>query len=217
MAKLTDVFCTYTGGGVYVCTAKYGDVYLASDLDSYGTYDVPYDDIEEKYDCNYDEHWKDSSDPLPTWGELLESIIESHEAGISTNMVVSEVRADICACHPNLNTRIGDDVGKFNCMSKGKPDDIKTYPIGNGEITLTTQDAEELRILLQTEHLRRTINEHIDEQIDEFNFPTPRSRNSFVDELVRQNDDLISYDSIYYKETMMENIYDRANELKLLR
>ena len=48
--KLTDVLCTYTGGNIYVITAKLNDVYLATDIGTYGTYDVPYDDIEEKYD-----------------------------------------------------------------------------------------------------------------------------------------------------------------------
>ena len=108
MAKLTNVECTYTGGGIYVCTAKFGDVYFTSDLDLYGTYDVPYWDIEEKYDCDYDAHWKDSSEPLPTWGELLEAIRDSYENGVSTNMDFSEVRADLLANHPNLNVRIGE-------------------------------------------------------------------------------------------------------------
>ena len=96
-------------------------------------------------------------------------------------------------------------------------DSIKTYHIGNGEITLTEQDAEDLRILLQTEYLRKYINEQIDTHIEDFDFHGPRSRRLFVDEILRQNDDLISYDSIYHEETMMENIYDRANEHNLLR
>lgn len=108
MAKLTNVYCTYTGGGIYVCTAKFGDVYLATDFDMYGTYDVPHADIEEKYDCDYDSHWKDSPDPLPTWGDLLDAIRKSYEDGISTNMDFSEVRADLRANHPNLNVRIGE-------------------------------------------------------------------------------------------------------------
>lgn len=106
MAQLTDVYCTYTGGGIYVCTAKFGDVYLMTDLQDYGTYDVPYDDIEEKYNCDYDGHWVTCTDPLPTWSELLEAIRISHESGISTNMDFNEVRAEMCACHPDLRLRI---------------------------------------------------------------------------------------------------------------
>ena len=96
-------------------------------------------------------------------------------------------------------------------------ENIKTYPVGNGEITLTEQDAEELRIMLQTEHLRKVIDELIDERIDQFNFHGRRSRRSFVDDILRLHDDLISYDSLYYEETIMENIYNKANELNLLR
>ena len=108
MAKLTDVYCTYTGGNIYVCTAKFGDVYLASDLESYGTYDVPYDDIEEKYDCDYDSHWKDSSDPLPTWQELLDAIRDSYERGVSTNVSMYEVEAILHECHPCMSMHIGE-------------------------------------------------------------------------------------------------------------
>ena len=108
MAKLTNVSCNYTGGGIYVCTAQYGDVYLASDLDSFGTYDVPWDDIEEKYDCDYDSHWKTSAEPLPTWAELLDAIRASYEEGVSTNMDFNEVRSILCAYHPDLRVRIGE-------------------------------------------------------------------------------------------------------------
>ena len=76
MAELKNVYCTYTGGGIYIVTAQYGDVYLASDLQTYGSYDVPYDDIDEKYDHDYDGHWKDSPVPYPTWAELFDAIKE---------------------------------------------------------------------------------------------------------------------------------------------
>lgn len=108
MAKLTNVSCDYTGGGIYVVTAQYGDVYFTTDLDLYGTYDVPWEDIEEKYDCNYDAHWKTSADPLPTWAELLDAIRDSYEAGVSTNMDFNEVRSILCAYHPDLRVRIGE-------------------------------------------------------------------------------------------------------------
>lgn len=94
---------------------------------------------------------------------------------------------------------------------------MKTYAIGNGEITLTEQDAEELRIILQTEYLAKFINDIIDKNIDDLKLSGPRSRRHFVDELVRINSDLINYDSIYFEETMQENIFDQATDFGLLR
>lgn len=96
-------------------------------------------------------------------------------------------------------------------------DTIRTYAVGNGEITLTAQDAEELRIILQTEHLTKVINNIIDEHIDELKFPGPRSRRRFVEEVVHSERDLISYDSIYYEENMQENMFNIAEDRGLLR
>lgn len=96
-------------------------------------------------------------------------------------------------------------------------EEIKTYAVGNGEITLTEQDAEELRIMLQTEYLKKRINEIIDENINYLKFPGPRSRRRFVEKLVVMNSDLVSYDSLYYEETMQENMFDTATDLGLLR
>lgn len=105
-SNLTNVFCTYTGGGVYICTAKLGDVWFMSDIESYDTYDVPYDDIEEKYDCDYDTHRKAPSCPLPTWAEVLDAIRESYTAGISDNMDMYEVEEDFHYYHPDLSLRV---------------------------------------------------------------------------------------------------------------
>ena len=96
-------------------------------------------------------------------------------------------------------------------------DTIKTYAVGNGEITLTKQDAEELRIILQTEYLRKVIDEIVDENIDCFDFSSRSARNRFVDELVRMNDDCVNYDSSYYTEMLEENIFERAEEHKIAR
>ena len=107
--KLTDVKCTYTGGGIYVVTAKYEDVFLATDLETYGTYDVPWEDIEEKYSCDYDSHWKNPSVPLPTWGELYHAITRSHREGKSPNMDQNEVGNILLRNHPRLGLRIDED------------------------------------------------------------------------------------------------------------
>lgn len=96
-------------------------------------------------------------------------------------------------------------------------DNIKTYPIGNGEITLTKQDAEELRVMLQTEYLERTISELIDERAECFRFDRRSIRRHLIDELVRMNNDLINYDSPCIEENLEENIFRRAKDYNALR
>ena len=96
-------------------------------------------------------------------------------------------------------------------------EDIRTYAVGNGEITLSAQDAEELRIILQTEHLRKVIDELIEQRIDCFSFHGPRSRRHFVDEMLRLNSDLIDYDSTYYTEMLIENIFREAEAKGIAR
>ena len=96
-------------------------------------------------------------------------------------------------------------------------DNIKTYAVGNGEITLTAQDAEELRVILQTEHLRNVIDELIEQRKDCFSFQDPRSRRHFVDEMLRLNSDLIDYDSTYYTEMLIENIFREAEAKGIAR
>ena len=94
---------------------------------------------------------------------------------------------------------------------------IKTYAVGSGEITLTLQDAEELRLILQTEHLYKVVTELIDQRIDCFSFPTPATKRHFIDEMVHLNDDLINYDSSYYEEMLLENIFLRAEAQGIAR
>lgn len=94
---------------------------------------------------------------------------------------------------------------------------IKTYPIGSGEITLTAQDAEELRVMLQTEYLERTISELIDENAEHFHFDRRSARRHLTEDLVRMNDDLINYDSSCIEENLAENLFRRADHYKVLR
>lgn len=93
----------------------------------------------------------------------------------------------------------------------------KTYPVGNGEITLTEQDAEELRILLQTDYLNRIVSELIKDNSSDLYFPSPSTLRHFTDEIVRMNDDLVNYDSSYVTETLTENIFNRASVHKLIK
>lgn len=85
MAKLTNVSCEYTGGGIYVFTAKLNDdVWFMTDFqtyDSYGCYDSPLDVVEADIlpdGCiNYDGHWKTPAFPLPQWIDILHAVKES--------------------------------------------------------------------------------------------------------------------------------------------
>lgn len=82
MAKLTNVSCEYTGGGIYVYTALLNDdVWFTTDFqtyDSYGCYDAPLDVVEADIlpdgSINYAGHWKNPSYPLPQWIDILYSI-----------------------------------------------------------------------------------------------------------------------------------------------
>ena len=81
MAKLTNVSCVYTGGGIYVYTARFNDeVWLGTDFDLVGSYDTPWETITDELNCDYESHWKEPSVPYPTWGEILTSIHENCDA-----------------------------------------------------------------------------------------------------------------------------------------
>lgn len=84
-------------------------------------------------------------------------------------------------------------------------DTIKTYAIGNGEITLTASDAEELRLILQNEHLHKIITEVVTDHGKEFSHLSPSQLRHLYDEMMRINSDYINYDSSYFAETILEN------------
>ena len=70
-------------------------------------------------------------------------------------------------------------------------ENIRTYTVGNGEITLTAQDAEELRRLLQFEFVERRINEVIDSDPSFFRFTSEHNRPAFVRKVADRYDDLV--------------------------
>lgn len=70
-------------------------------------------------------------------------------------------------------------------------DTIKTYPIGNGEITLTAQDAEELRRILQFEYIEGCIENVIENNPDYFHFTSEHNRSAFVRKVANRYDDLV--------------------------
>lgn len=91
-------------------------------------------------------------------------------------------------------------------------DTIRTYAVGNGEITLTEQDAEELRIILQTEYVARVINELIDAEPDAYCFPSKKSRSRFVDEMTHRFSDLRDVEGCF-EEIVEDALLERADEL----
>ena len=127
MSKLTDVFCTYTGGGIYIITAKFGDVYLCTDLGEYGSYDIPFNEIEE-HDHEYDDHWKDPAEPLPTWAELFDAVKESYEAGVSLNVDIDEVERILKYYHPDTSIRLNE---QDPIVEEDEPDPEKKFPISS--------------------------------------------------------------------------------------
>lgn len=222
MDKFTNVNCYYTGGGVWVYSARYNnEVWLYGSLDWYfGSYSIKGEDIEEKHANDYDTYWMNPSIPFPTWNEILDSLktAPDHDA------FFHEWEHIIRYANPEVEDMrkpciILEDDSPLKDAPTAKPTDEKTqtYAVGNGEITLTESDAEELRIMLQTEHLRQVIDEIVGNNIDCFDFKTPSARKHFVDELVRMNDDCVNYDSSYYTEMLEENIFNRAEELKIAR
>lgn len=103
MAKLTNVSCEYTGGGVYVYTALLNnEVWFMTDFqtyDSYGCYDAPLDEVEQDIlpdgHINYNGHWKDPSAPLPQWYEIVRSI-RSAGMDFTADEVAIRLPADQC-------------------------------------------------------------------------------------------------------------------------
>lgn len=71
-------------------------------------------------------------------------------------------------------------------------DIIKTYPIGNGEITLTAQDADELRRILQFEYIEGCIENIIENNHDYFHFTSEHNRSRFVSKVAERYDDLVN-------------------------
>ena len=108
-SDLRAVKCSYTGGGIYVFTARWKDVYLMTDFYSFGTYDVPWEDIGEEYDCDYETHWKTSAFPLPTWEEILTAVRENYGKRGCTNLILDEVERIVKRENPDLTKRLDEE------------------------------------------------------------------------------------------------------------
>lgn len=95
-------------------------------------------------------------------------------------------------------------------------DNIKTYAVGNGEITLSDSDAEELRIILQTEHVRNVMASIVHNNINDLNLPGKRCERSLVDWLTNAFGEYITIDpetDIHVTETAEDMMFGRADEL----
>ena len=77
MAELKNVEFYGTGGGCVLYSALVnGTAWLATDFESAFYYDENVELVDEDFlnGVPYESHLKTPSDPLPTWGEILESI-----------------------------------------------------------------------------------------------------------------------------------------------
>lgn len=118
MAKLTNVSCEYTGGGIYVFTALLNDeVWFTTDFmtyDNYGCYDAPPAVVEEDLrpdgTINYDGHWKNPSAPLPQWIEIVMSL---RAAGM--DFTADEVEKRLPA---DKYCRVGEDKPPYDAHSE---------------------------------------------------------------------------------------------------
>ena len=91
-------------------------------------------------------------------------------------------------------------------------ENIQTYAVGNGEITLTDFDAEELRIILQTKYIAYVINELIDSEPNLYKFNSEKQRYRFINEMVSRFTDLRDITGCY-EEMLEEAMLERAEEL----
>ena len=78
--NFTQVKCYYTGGGIYVFSARWeGSCWIYGGLDNYmGCYSVPGEEIEEQHDCRYEDYEAvPVSGIYPTWRDVFHAIHEN--------------------------------------------------------------------------------------------------------------------------------------------
>lgn len=102
--QFSDVKCDYTGGGIWVYTAKYGPCWLMGELggyiNAYDEYKDPADDDVGDYD--YKGHCVDKYINMPTWAEILESLETINDVNFSE-------WEDIIWRNSKLNTPCNED------------------------------------------------------------------------------------------------------------
>lgn len=121
---ITDVYCYYTGGGIYVYSAKYGDVFLYGSLDQYiHCYKVRGEILYQDEDLCEQFGWLDemkafqfsgdendyyiSPDEIqyPKWKDILHSIQGDDFYGYGT----ADMEETLLYWNPNLNKRTDKD------------------------------------------------------------------------------------------------------------
>lgn len=109
--KITDVRCYYTGGGVYVYSARYGNLFLYGSLDNYICCYRERGEIlfRDEDSCEYNGwleqmnqfHLEGTEDDYyvspaeidyPTWQDILNSLIESDNAEIKLNGCIDSLK-----------------------------------------------------------------------------------------------------------------------------
>lgn len=97
--------------------------------------------------------------------------------------------------------------------------EIRTYAVGSGEITLSASDAEELRIMLQREHVRNFIEGIVEKNRQDLNLPGERSRRGLVDWLTDSFDEYITLNEDYthVTETIEDLLFSRAEGLGFIK
>ena len=94
--------------------------------------------------------------------------------------------------------------------------EIRTYAVGSGEITLTASDAEELRLILQREHVHSVMESVVHNNIDDLKLPGKRCERALADWLTESFGEYITLDpetDIHVIETAEDLMFGRAEDL----
>lgn len=124
MNRITDVYCYYTGGGIYVYSAKYGDVFLYGTLDQYiacyrvrGEILFHDDDLCEQFGWSdelnaftlegSEEDYYVGPDKIeyPTWKAILRSLQKPNFYGYGT----ADIEETLRYWNPDLSKRTCED------------------------------------------------------------------------------------------------------------
>lgn len=84
-------------------------------------------------------------------------------------------------------------------------DSTKTYAVGNGEITLSARDADELRKLLMFDYIESLITDIVKEDPDYFRFNSEKNSPRFCRELAEGYGDYVNVEDAY-EETLRESV-----------
>ena len=91
-------------------------------------------------------------------------------------------------------------------------DNIKTYQIGNGEITLNKRDADELRYILQKDFLEYIVRNIVEYNEEAFHFSSDKNRSRFINDVTDRFDDLINIFGAF-EETVSDYIFEYAEKI----